>query len=261
VQRGKLVKTAVRIVCFVLGVIMAARLLNSYSRGAWVGTICGLAYLITTGFELRPSKFSRWIDNHGLPLLIIAVSIAVLTGWELRGIGWNPARRVVSASSKNDFSTRNRLAAWEGAMKIAGDHFLFGAGWNEPERLYENYYRPSQLTEAAAIEMNDYTMLGAAIGIPALVCFGVFVWLRLTQRRDGVSLSSQCEGESGMSAPADRLSATCRGGATVLLVGFMFDGGLFKLPTAAVFWVLLELGAGEQEVTTKANALHRREAV
>jgi hypothetical protein len=29
----------------------------------------------------------------------------------------------------------------------------------------------------------------------------------------------------------------------VLLVAFWFDGGLFNLPTAAVFWILLELGA------------------
>jgi len=34
----------------------------------------------------------------------------------------------------------------------------------------------------------------------------------------------------------------CRAGAIVLLVGFSFDGGLFKLATASVFWTLLELG-------------------
>jgi hypothetical protein len=28
----------------------------------------------------------------------------------------------------------------------------------------------------------------------------------------------------------------------VFLVGFWFDGGLFKLATAAPFWILLELG-------------------
>jgi len=36
--------------------------------------------------------------------------------------------------------------------------------------------------------------------------------------------------------------ATCRAGAVVLLVGFWFDGGLFKLATGATFWILLELG-------------------
>jgi hypothetical protein len=39
-------------------------------------------------------------------------------------------------------------------------------------------------------------------------------------------------------------------GAFVFVVAFWFDGGLFKLPTAAMFWVLLELGAyrGSKEV-------------
>jgi hypothetical protein len=35
----------------------------------------------------------------------------------------------------------------------------------------------------------------------------------------------------------------------VLLVGFWFDGGLFKLATAAPFWILLELGReGDYEI-------------
>jgi hypothetical protein len=40
----------------------------------------------------------------------------------------------------------------------------------------------------------------------------------------------------------------------VLLVGFWFDGGLFKLPTAATFWILLELGAAQRNLTTSAVA-------
>jgi hypothetical protein len=34
-----------------------------------------------------------------------------------------------------------------------------------------------------------------------------------------------------------------RAGALTMLVAFWFDGGLFKLATASVFWILLELGA------------------
>ena len=38
----------------------------------------------------------------------------------------------------------------------------------------------------------------------------------------------------------------------VLFVGFWFDGGLFKLATAATFWILLELGrAGGHGLHTK----------
>jgi predicted phage tail protein len=39
-----------------------------------------------------------------------------------------------------------------------------------------------------------------------------------------------------------------RAGALVLLVAFWFDGGLFDLVTASVFWILLELGTSHLAV-------------
>ena len=45
------------------------------------------------------------------------------------------------------------------------------------------------------------------------------------------------------SQESEALRAACLAGALVFVVAFWFDGGLFELPTAALFWVLLELGA------------------
>jgi hypothetical protein len=39
----------------------------------------------------------------------------------------------------------------------------------------------------------------------------------------------------------------------VLLVGFWFDGGLFKLATGATFWVLLELGREDMLAAKEAG--------
>ena len=47
--------------------------------------------------------------------------------------------------------------------------------------------------------------------------------------------------------PEASLRVACRAGAVVYLVAFWFDGGLFKLATASVFWILLELGAENQK--------------
>jgi hypothetical protein len=41
----------------------------------------------------------------------------------------------------------------------------------------------------------------------------------------------------------DSTKVACRSSALVLLIAFWFDGGLFDLPTAAIFWILLELGS------------------
>jgi hypothetical protein len=53
------------------------------------------------------------------------------------------------------------------------------------------------------------------------------------------------------------LRMTCRAGAIVLLVGFFFDGGLFKLATGATFWILIELGSepGVQSSRVKVQSL------
>jgi hypothetical protein len=113
---------------------------------------------------------------------------------------------------------------------------------------------------SAAIEMNDYLMLGTTLGIPVLFCFGMYVGLSLTGKAE--SRKRKAEIENKPSEPAlecglwalDSLQAACRAGAIVLFIGFWFDGGLFKLPTAATFWILLELGqTDEQEVTEIAE--------
>ena len=79
--------------------------------------------------------------------------------------------------------------------------------------------------------MNDYLMLGATLGIPALYCFGMYLWLSLTRK---VKISK-----------LDWSKTVYHASAIVLLVGFWFDGGLFKLATASTFWILLELGSVE----------------
>ena len=55
-----------------------------------------------------------------------------------------------------------------------------GFGWNEPERFYGQYYSASKLNETTAIQLNDYLTLGASVGVPVLVCFGMYLWLALT---------------------------------------------------------------------------------
>jgi hypothetical protein len=94
---------------------------------------------------------------------------------------------------------------------------------------------PPKVIEGSAIEMNDYLMLAATLGIPALACFGIYLWCTLSQNHAS-------SGQLFTFSKLDWLGVTCRAGAIVLLVGFWFDGGLFKLATTSTFWILLELG-------------------
>ncbi|HMP84214.1 MAG TPA: transglutaminase domain-containing protein, partial [Verrucomicrobiota bacterium] len=91
-----------------------------------------------------------------------------------------------------------------------------------------------RLEETAAIQMNDYFMLGISAGAPALLCFVGYIALSFRQSRG--------DPPSSILYPPSSFSSCSRAGALVLLTGFWFDGGLFKLATAVVFWTLLELG-------------------
>jgi hypothetical protein len=288
--------------------VMAVGLVKSYSRGAWVGTAVACIYLgwqagrfsvieaIDRGIrEMRGKgasqagvnapvvpllprvlRIPRFMLGGGrLALATVVVSIGILGFWNLRHFEGPIARRAVSVANANDFSWRNRVAAWEGALQMMAERPWFGFGWNQPERVYDQYYRAAKTNEGGAIQLNDYFMLGTTLGIPALACFVLYVLLAFIPqpapepapppsaspgpefRTPHSAFRTRAFPDSTLRTPHSAFrtqltldySAVCRAAAVVLLVAFWFDGGLFKLATAAPFWILLELGrAGDHEI-------------
>ena len=114
-----------------------------------------------------------------MQIVVIVFALSILGFWQFRFIEWQPARRAFSAANVNDFSWRNRITAWKGAIHMMQDRPLFGFGWGKAESVYNDKYRPPQIENGAAIQMNDYFMLGISAGVPALVCFLVYVGLSL----------------------------------------------------------------------------------
>jgi O-antigen ligase len=195
----------------------------SYSRGAWVGTAIGLLYLAKAH-----GKFKwRWI----LPGVLVAAAVVF--------IFWHSTTDMAPWYLKRlDFSqpsAQHRVAAWRGAVQMIRDHPL-GVGWNQAVGIYDRHYLPPE-GGAAAITMNSYLMLGTELGLPGLLCFVAYVALRFRSPMSKV----QSPTEFG-------IQPVYRAGALVLLVAFWFDGGLFDLATASVFWILLELGTSHLAV-------------
>ncbi len=269
-------------------------LVKSYSRGAWLGTACGLVFLLRNWIKLAPhltpasmnrvvgrdtpcappfapnepegahgvarptfllscsSYFSRLISVW-LPISVILTSVFVLAFWNFRHTELRIARRAFSVGNLNDFSWRNRVAAYQGSLQMMAEKPWLGFGWNQPERVYDQFYRAPEVAEGAAIQMNDYLTLGTSLGAPALVCFIAFIGLsfrRGAKRQGRVPVEPE---PSAFTLPSSALSfqlsafspfpsVLCLSAALVLLVGFWFDAGLFKLATGAVFWILLGLG-------------------
>jgi hypothetical protein len=241
------------IVClyFAATCFMVRALLHSYSRGAWIATLSGLVFVMFHMGKVLKSIQTRFSQGRlvgcrksNLFALVVALfAAAIILFWHLQRTERHPVSRALSIVNVLDFSWRNRIIAWEGDLQVMCEHPLLGAGWTHPEMLYEYYYLPPKLTEGAAIQMNDCLMLGATLGVPALFCLAMYFWLRLTEEsrliRQGFNTLNfeLCS--------LDWSLMVCRGGAIVLLLGFWFDGGLFKLPTAPIFWILLELGASQ----------------
>lgn len=260
-------------------------LARSYSRGAWVSTLAGLAFLlyarhsIGAGTDPSPLAGTRFANcseisspppeerdrerreplyhntsqeqpnvprtltpaiqqQNSLPFTsrpqlyawaILFISLFTLLVLNFRGSENVILRRVASIGNPNDFSWRNRVASWEGALQMMAERPLFGHGWGRAEAMYDSFYKPAKLDTGAAIQMNDYLILGASLGIPALAAFVLLLLLLITGTLTEIAASDGSQ----------MLRYTFAAAALALAIAFWFDGGLFKLSTGVVFWILL----------------------
>ncbi len=238
---------------WVLGIaagMMGVGLVFSYSRGAWVGAAVGLLYLAKAHGKLK------W---RVVGMGILAVAAAVIFFWHSTADTdpWYLKRLDLSRPS-----AQHRVSAWRGALQIMRDHPL-GVGWNKAVNVYGKEYSPPE-NGAAALTMNSYLMLGTELGLPGLLCFVAYVGLSLkTENRKQKAETIQ---KFGVRSSEFGIKTACRAGAVVLLVAFWFDGGLFTLATAAVFWILLELSKVENrkqkaEMVQKSEIVNRKSEI
>jgi hypothetical protein len=227
-------------------------LLFSYSRGAWLGAVMGACWLYwrvlcsATGpsSPLRPRLllFRRCVPA----LALLAFALCVAAFWNLRHTEIPLLRRVFTVGNPNDFSWRNRVATWPGALEVMARQPLTGCGWNSPLSIYEHGNKPIWLSESGAISLNDYLMVGMILGVPALGTLLLWVWLAWH-----FPLANAPPQPSAVYHPCMFLSHSA---LIPLLLACALDGGLFKLAVAVPYWALLELA---EDSTTATLALDR----
>jgi hypothetical protein len=225
-----------KILLLIVALMMGVGLLFSYSRGSWTGTAFGLLYLA--------KAYGKFKWRYLLPPIFLSVAVVCFC--------WNTPRSAPWYFQRLDFSrgsVQHRLAAWKAGLEIIRDHPL-GTGWNKTVEIYEEYYSPPD-DGAAAITTNDYIMLGTQLGISGLICFVTYAVLQLGIKRWPIRAGKwKLEGDTERIEDCNSefgIKTACRAAAIAMLVEFWFDGGLFKLATASVFWILLELGAPERK--------------
>ena len=211
------------VILFIAAGMMGVGLIFSYSRGAWLGTAIGLLDLAKVH-----GKF-KW--RSVLPGIFVAAAVA----WFFWNGTPDSAPWFMKRMDLGPPLAQHRVAAWKVGFEMIRDHPL-GVGWNKAVETYEKNYSPPE-GGAAAITTNDYLMLGTQLGLPGLVCFAAYVALCFRNRPQLTKIGNR-KSEIGN-------KMACHAGALAMLVAFWFDGGLFKLATASVFWILLELGRSE----------------
>ena len=136
---------------------------------------------------------------------------------------------------------------------MMADNPFLGVGWNRGTEVYLNRYMQEPIIEPNAIVLNDYLMIGALLGTPALLCFVGHLFLKFyeeTLQRDPPRSFKNGDDDVGgrkiaqesIVAP-DITMASCRAAVLALVVGFWFGRGLANICLAAPFWMLLELGS------------------
>lgn len=235
--------------------IMFFALVKSYSRGAGLGTLLGLIYLGNVQWKFSKARpgWMRWLFHHSASLGLIALCLTTLVFWNFRHTEKWAIRRVFSAANINDFSGMNRIVAYRGALQMMADKPLTGFGWNEPENTYNDWYIPPQLVEGRAITLNDYFTLGMTLGLPALVCFIIFINFSIKSAEGGIDQRTSQNGNNHLHPAStgsllprieiDWSRVTCRAAVMVILVGIWFERGLFQLALATPFWIFLEISA------------------
>lgn len=215
----------------------ATGLLFSYSRGAWLGAALGLGWLgwsiLRSATEPPPPPCPRLLllRRCAPGLLLLALSLGVIAFWSLRHTEIPLLRRVFTVGNPNDFSWRNRVATWPGAIEVMARKPATGWGWNRPAAVYEYGHQPVWLSEGAAITLNDYLMLGMTLG--GLVFWAFLLWVWLAWHTATLTVTQT----PNFQLPICLLQAAL----LPLLLGFALDGGLFKLAVAVPFCVLMEL--------------------
>jgi O-antigen ligase len=236
-----------RIILIIAAGMMAVGLLFSYSRGAWVATMVGLLYLAKTYSKFEWRRLKLFLFSVFCFLLLIIC------------LFWNVPHTAPWYLQRMDFSrgsVQHRIAAWEASVEMMRDH-PFGVGWNKAVQTYKNDYSPPE-KGVSAITTNDYLMLGTQLGFPGLGCFVAYIVLCLRHQKPEVQnpesekitvLAMECR-------TPESSQASCRAGALALAVSFWFDGGLFRLATGSLFWILLELGGdqGRARYSVRAGA-------
>jgi hypothetical protein len=247
------------IIIGVFSLYFLRNVLASYSRTGWLCLAVIVLVLICYMSRRKTSGASSSRLNH---IALAALGGCIIVGVALTMFAFlypttkaSHIQRLRSMTDAVDMSWVNRIAAWDGQVKMIVDQPLFGRGWTAGRQIFARYYKPDFLREDGAYETNGYLKLTVACGLPVFVSLAVSVGLGRLWRTSCVQTISIRTSRGFMEVPIvpqeDRSESKglgyVRGICVALTAGMLwanaFTPVLLAVPGAALFWTLYHLGS------------------
>ncbi len=198
--------------------LLAAVIVLTFSRGAWVGTILGLA-MAAVPLWLRLGRTVR-----------VGSALALTGILAFAGLSFG-VDRLASLFRSSDATAQLRLSVWDSAWRMVRDNPLFGVGPDNFLYHYRAYLRPDAWSEPNISHPHNFLLdAWLSTGLLGLLAFTLILalfwrdWIRVARRATG----------------AIRLVVFGLAGTMLAVLAHgLVDHAYFLSELAAAFWVLV----------------------
>jgi probable O-glycosylation ligase (exosortase A-associated) len=212
--------------CGFLALLMVHAVLMSYSRGAMLSSIVGIAWLLIH----HRKRF------QALALVVaLGAAVSVLAGQEIQD------RFISTKDYQTDNSANSRLESWAAAWQIAGEHPIFGIGIRNSNVFTENY--GADMTGRTI--HSQYLQIAADSGMPAMGLYTAMMVGSLIAFGRARRMCRRAEDELPRDAESKRRElqhmATLALGLQTSLLIFGFGALFLSLEVFELPWLLMTI--------------------
>lgn len=222
-----------RLPCAVAAFLMAAGIVLSLSRGAWVASIVGVCLGLALSFKHareRAPRRLRGLSTRSIPFALAGFVIFMLVLLFLIGpSGRGAAGARVGATIMQGDSLGLKPAAWRDSLRMIREFPIFGVGLGCWPELFPHYQRAPWMNFYFRQPENDYIQLIAETGFAGAV---LALWF-------GAVACYKCRAAAArLNVRRWPLFAALGAGIAGGLVHEFFDFSLHTPANALLFWVL-----------------------
>ncbi|HEX3409591.1 MAG TPA: O-antigen ligase family protein [Candidatus Binataceae bacterium] len=223
-----------RLPCAIAAFLMAAGILLSLSRGAWIASVTGVCAGLAMSFkharERAPAAL-RKLSGRALPFALAGFVIVLVVLLYLIGpAGRGAAGTRIGATIAQGDGFGLKPAAWRDSLRMIAEFPIFGVGLGGWPELFPHYQRAPWMPFYFRQPENDYIQLLAETGLAGVALalwFGAIVWRKCRAAAARISVRRW------------PLFAGLGAGVLGALIHEFFDFSLHTPANAALFTILL----------------------